>query len=244
MRALVIVFLLCFGHHSYSQDKIEKAQFSLGERLNYKIKYGWFKIGEAVFEVDSQLHNLNNEPHYNVRFSFKTQGLIALFSNLNLNWDSYISVNTSRPFKSLQTVSNGKRVNSYYDDYSYADSIYVQSRKNQNEKIKFRFEETGRPFVDALGTYLYVRSISLDMSRSVDMQLYYSKKVYDFGITPDKSLIRKNNKGRKSYSIRLPDIEEFAVDKQSYVIFRGSDNVIEEIKLATSDGNIYLILED
>jgi len=244
MRVLVIVFLLCLGHLSYSQHKIEQAQFSLGEEINYKIKYGWFKIGEAVFKVDSQLHYFNNEPHYNVRFSFKTQGFIALFSNLNLNWDSYISVNTNRPFKSVQTVSNGKRVNFYYDDYSYADSIYVQSWKNQNEKIEFAFEETGHPFVDALGTYLYVRSISLDMNRSVDMQLYYYKKVYDFGIIPDKSLIRKNDSRRKSYSIRLPDIEEFAVDKQSYVIFRGSDNVIEELKLAASDGNIYLILDD
>ena len=136
MRALVIAFLLCLGHLSYAQHKIEKAQFSLGEQLNYKIKYGWFKIGEAVFKVDSQLHYFDNEAHYNVRFSFKTQGLVALFSNLNLNWDSYIGVDTNRPFKSVQTVSNGKRVNAYYDNYSYADSIYVQSRKNQNEEIK------------------------------------------------------------------------------------------------------------
>lgn len=244
MRVFVIAFLLGLVHLSYSQHKIEKAQFSLGEERNYKIKYGWFKIGEAVFKVDSQLHYLNNEPHYNVRFSFKTQGLVALFSNLNLNWDSYISANTNRPFKSVQTVSNGKRVNFYYDEYSYADSIYVQSWKNQNKKSKFSFRETEKPFVDALGTYLYARSISLDMSRSVDMQLYYSKKVYDFGIIPDKGLLKKNDKRRKSYAIRLPDIEEFDVGKQSYVIFRNSGNVIEELKLATSDGNIYLILEE
>lgn len=215
-----------------------------GETLYYKIKYGWFKIGDSEVTVDSKIHYFDEEPYYHIHFNLKAQGLLKLFSNLNLDMDSYVHAETFRPYKSIHTVRNGKRENFYYDDFSYSDSIYVHSWKNQNSKKKYGFKETGKLFVDALGSYLSIRAMNLDMKRSENMQLYYSHKVYDFGITPDRSLISRSDRHLKSYQIRLPDIDEFAVDKESYVIFRGDQNVVEEMKLATSDGNIYLVLEE
>lgn len=227
-----------------SGDKHDFARIRRGETLQYKIKYGWFKIGEAEVKIDSRLHFFNNEPHYHIHFNLKAHGLLALFSNLNLDLDSFVHSETFRPNRSVQTVRYGKRENSYFDDFFYADSIYVQYWKNQNEKEKFVFEETDVPFVDALGSYLLVKTMDLNMSEPKNMQLYYGKEVYDFGITPDKSLISSSDHDLKAYQIRLPDIQEFSVDKESYVIFRGRENILEEMKLATSDGNIYLILED
>lgn len=240
----VIFVFATLGLLGQSDDSRELEKVNKGETLRYKIKYGWFKIGESIVNVDPQVYYFNDEPHYHIHFNLKAQGLLRLFANLNLDLDSYVHAQTFRPHKSTQTVRNGKRENNYYDDFFYADSIYVQTWKNQNEKKKFGFKETEKLFVDALGTYLSVRAMNLDMRRSENMQLYYGKKVYDFGITPDKSLIGRNDRNRKAYQIRLPDIEEFSVDKESYVIFAGNDNVVEELKLATSDGNIYLILDD
>ena len=159
----IVFFFASFGLFGQFENSPEPEIAQKGERLRYKIKYGWFKIGESVVTVDPEIHYFNDQPHYHIHFNLKAQGLLRLFANLNLDLDSYVHAMTFRPYKSIQTVRNGKRINNYYDDFSYADSIYVQSWKNQNEKRKYGFEETEQLFVDALGTYLSVRAMKLDM---------------------------------------------------------------------------------
>ena len=246
MKYLIIFLFVFIGHFGHTQSSVKAcdcAEMQLGERLKYKIKYGWFKVGEAVIKTDTMLHDIDGEPHYYVKFNLETGGILKIFANLNLRFDSYVNARTFRPYKSKRFTRNGKKENNQLDSFSYSDSIYVETYRESRDKTKYHsYEETGAAFLDALSTYLYVRAQKLDMKKSEEMRLYISDKVYDFKIQPSSKLTKK--KGNKTYELKFPRIKEFPEKKTSYTVFSNKRNIPIEIKLATNDGNFFLILDD
>lgn len=221
------------------------AEMKRGESLTYKIKYGWFKIGEAVISTDPDYHYFEGAPHYYVKFTLQTGGILKIFANLNLDFDSYIDAKTFRPYKSKRYTRNGKDENNQLDSFTYADSIYVATYRESRDKTETHaFEETGEAFLDALSTYLYVRAQKLDMQQEKAMQFYIADEIFDLRIVPNGGLLNKRQRHLRSYEIKFPAIEQFPENKTSYAFFNGDNNIPEEIKLSTSDGNFYLILDN
>lgn len=252
MKHLLLIVLLFGCMLATAQGPIQKPiedcdckEMKLGESLKYKIKFGWFKIGEAVISTDTALHEFDGEQYYYVRFQLETGGILKIFANLNLDFDSYVHTKTFRPHKSKRYTRNGKKSNNQQDEFTYADSIYVATyRENRDKTESHSFEETGKPFLDALSTYMYVRAQNLDMVDLKEMKFYIADELYDFSISPNPGLRKKKQRHLKSYKINFPPIDEFPSNKTSYAMFYGDSNIPEEIKLSTSDGNFFLILDD
>ena len=246
MKNIGILLLIFASHLGTGQPMIKTCdctEMQLGERLKYKIKYGWFKVGEAVIQTDTTLHYLEGEPHYYVKFNLETGGILKIFANLDLRFDSYVNARTFRPHKSTRFTRNGKKENNQWDTFSYRDSIYVETYRENRDKAKnHSYEETGTAFLDALSTYLYVRAQKLDMQSEEKMRLYISDRTYDFKIQPHAKLTKK--KGDKTYEMKFPPIKQFPRKKTSYAVFSNKRNIPLEIKLATNDGNFFLILDD
>lgn len=242
MRPLIIItFLLLVSQIGYSQYAIEEDQFSLGERLDYKIKYGWFKIGEAHISIDEELLVIEGEDHYRVYFELVTVGWLKIFADLDLDFESYINTKTLQPHSARRITINGKKSNSQFDEFFYSqDSISVKTYKKENDQTKeSSYERKGPYFTDALGTYFYARSKKLNKKEQT--RLYIANRIYDFGMELESVNKKKNS---SYYNLVFPPIKEFPPNKKSYAILSNNKNIPIEIKLSTKDGNFFLILEE
>jgi len=241
MRALVIVLFLLMNQLVYSQYAVQKEQFSLGERLNYKIKYGWFKIGEAHISIDEELHVFEGAEHYRIYFQLVTVGWLKIFADLDLDFESYINVKTLQPHHAKRITINGKKSNSQFDEFFYSeDSISVKTYKKENDQTKeTSYEREGPYFTDALGTYFYARSKQLEKEEQT--RLYIANRIYDFGMKLEDVSKKKNS---SYYELIFPPIKQFPMNKKSYAILSNGNNIPLEIRLSTNDGNFFLILEN
>ena len=241
MRALVITLCLCLSQMLYSQYTLQEDQFSLGERLDYKIKYGWFKIGEAHISIDKELYSVEGEDHYRVYFELVTVGWLKIFADLDLDFESFINRRTLQPHHAKRITINGKRSNSQFDEFFYSeDSIAVKTYKKEKDQYnETSYDKEGPHFTDALGTYFYARSKKLDETEQT--RLYIANRIYDFGMELEEVDKKKNS---SYYQLIFPPIKEFPRDKKSYAILSNNRNIPIEIKLSTKDGNFFLILED
>ena len=157
MRRLLGILLLLGALTSAAQDSfVENANLIRGEKLQYKIKYGWFKIGEAVVEIDPEFEMLEGKPHYYVHFNLKTAGWAKFFSSVNVAFETYIDAVSFRPHHAYRGLSTSKKVNNQHDKFSYTDSVYVETyREDKDETRVTTYPLEGPAFTDALGTYLY-----------------------------------------------------------------------------------------
>lgn len=213
-----------------------------GEQLSYKIKYGWFKIGEADVTNDSQFHYINGEPHYKVNFNLRTVGWLKIFANLNLEFESYLNAKTFKPHRALRALREGKRENIQHDKFRYQDSIYVETyREDKDETRITTYPVEGPDFTDALGAYMYVRGQALNMEKNETLRFYIANRVFGFDLLPKKEESKKN---QKHYELLFPPIKQFPRDKTSYAILDENRNIPLEVKLSTDNGNFYLLLDD
>ena len=243
MKRLFSIIILFISLASYAQENFtENTNLVRGEKLQYKIKYGWFKIGEAEVEVDPEFHMLDGSPHYYVHFDLKTAGWAKFFSSVHVEFQSYIDAETFRPHHTYRGLSTSKKVNNQHDKFFYRDSIYVETyRENQDTTRKSTYPLKGSKFTDALGTYLYVRSLDLNMHQDEQVRFYIANHLYDFTMTPNS---KESGPGNKYYKLIFPPIKEFPPNKTSYTILDRNKNIPLEIKLASNNGNFYLLLDN
>ena len=212
-----------------------------GESLKYKIKYGWFKIGEAEVKTDPEFHLIDGEPHYVVDFNLKTAGWAKFFSSVRVDFKSYIHAETFQPHHAYRGLSTSKKVNNQQDKFSFRDSVYVETyREDKDETKTSTYPLEGPIFTDALGTYLFVRGQSLNLDKNENVRFYIANRVYDFEMAPDK---KESSSKEKYYELIFPPIKEFPRNKTSYAKLDPEKNIPLVIKLASNNGNFFLILD-
>lgn len=243
MRKFVSGVLLLITLSVYSQNSLmENKNILRGEKLQYNIKYGWFKIGEAEVEVGKNFEIIDGEPHYVARFDLVTAGWAKFFASVHVEFKSYIHAKTFKPHHAYRGLSTSKKINNQHDKFFYKDSVYVETYREDKDKTKTTsYPIYGPTFTDAMGTYLYVRGLPLNLDKKESARFYIAGRVYDFSMTPNKAESGQND---KYYKLIFPPIKEFPPDKTSYAILNREKNIPKEIKLASNNGNFYFVLDE
>ncbi len=241
---LLLVLIFCLGISSaWSQNLFQENKYHLrGETLYYKIKYGWFKIGEAKVHTDKEFHYFDNEPHYLVRFNLKTVGWLRIFADLDILFESYVHANSFLPNKALRSLKTSKKTNIQEDKFFYSDSIYVETYRHEKDETRITtYPLIGSAFTDALGTYMLIRGQNLSDNKNEAVRFYIAHRVFEFEMIPDKS---SGSAEGRFYKLLFPPIKQFPRDKSSHATLGKEKNIPLEIKLSTDNGNFYFILDD
>lgn len=93
--------------------------FTHGERLEYRVHYGFINAGEGVMVVSDQLYRINSKPCYRIEVTGKTIGSFDLFLRIRNAWGTYVDTNHYLPQKSFRSIQEGKykRLEETYFDY-------------------------------------------------------------------------------------------------------------------------------
>ncbi len=240
MRVCVFIFVFFVVNKSYPQGYAYD-HFELGEKLHYKIKYGWFKVGEAEVSIDNKLHTFDNQEHFLIAFKLETVGWLKIFANIYLDFQSFINSKSFQPHHSRRITINGRKSDSQFDEFYYLpDSIRVKTYRKEKDEFKTSiFEKAGPHFTDALGTYFCTRA--KELSKREVSRLYIANRFYYFNLKAEDTY---SDKKSSKYELFLPQIKQFPRERKSYAILSKNTNIPLEIKLSTRDGNFFFILKE
>src|SRR3978361_466103 len=101
MRKYLVLFLACCClDTALAQElsKINETAFKAGEKLRYKMKYGFFTAAEANIRVEESPTKFNDQAAYHIIAEGKTAGTFDVFYKVRNRYESFIDKNTLLPY--------------------------------------------------------------------------------------------------------------------------------------------------
>jgi hypothetical protein len=145
-----------------SQDPVPlKVPFAPGERLEYDVKFGIFRVGRATMEVVG-VDTVRGEPTYHVIFAIRGR---AIFYSLTDTLESWFSVRdlTSRRF----VQNNNENGKLYYHSYEIYPELgyFVQDEKDT-------MPTTPEP-LDEASFFYFARTVPLEVGQTYEFPRYF-----------------------------------------------------------------------
>jgi hypothetical protein len=154
----------------------KEVPFQPGEKLVYRVHYGWLTAGEAVFEVYPKLYVVNGLIAYVLRGSGKTASAFEWFYKVRDYMDTYVDTAQMRSLLYYRYVNEG--------DFHFVDTVYFDY-----ERMEVRGRKGTFPMVDGvmdmLGAFYYARRLdirSMPDGTLVPIPVFLDDKIYNLGM--------------------------------------------------------------
>lgn len=174
---LCLLYILCITGESFSQTKpqIKKYKaFTSGERLKYKMRYGFLQAGEGTVEV--KLSAYKDKTVFHARIVAQTKGVADKLFRVKDVYESYFDTKTCLPDKAIRDIREGNYT--YYDEVFYNHNEgTVYSQKNDST---FTVPEG---ILDMVSTLYYLRSLNIDKLQPggiVELVTFFADEIFPF----------------------------------------------------------------
>ena len=154
----------------------KEVPFQPGEKLVYRVHYGWLTAGEAVFEVYPKLYLVNGLIAYVFRGSGKTASAFEWFYKVRDYMDTYVDTAQMRSLLYYRYVNEG--------DFHFVDTAYFDYERMEVRGRKGTFPMTDG-VMDMLGAFYYARRLdirSMPDGTVVPIPVFLDDKIYDLGM--------------------------------------------------------------
>lgn len=213
-----LVFLLAFlsllpSNPAYTQTK---KSFTTGEKLKYKVYYGFINGGEAVLEVRKGTYEGKQANH--LYLNGKTVGIANSLYNVDDTYESYTDPETDWPYYSIRNIHEN-RYRHYstqkWDHWSRKDSSIVISSKNGTSVVV-------KGCQDILSSFYYFRHILLKMPPQKDQLI-----VVDAYFTDEKFPLMLRFKGYENVKTKFGEVQcmKFMPVVQTGRVFKSKDDM-------------------
>lgn len=193
--------------------------FSIGERLEYDVKFGVLKVGNGRMEVLG-IEELRGRDAWHIAFTVKGG---TFFYKVNDRLESWIDVETFASLRHVQDLQEGKRERERRFEI-YPDRL-VYTENDSEER------PTARDPLDD-GSFLYfIRTVPLSVGQTYDFPRYFR---------PDRNPVRV--RVLRKESVKVPAGRFDAIVIQPIIKSKGifSENGQAEIWLSDDDRRIML----
>lgn len=112
MKKLFFIFALVgialgMTSSTITYPSVSNSAFKVGEKLRYRVTYGFMDAGEAIMEVKSTSRKGDNRPLYHVVGTGRTLGGFNAFFKVNDTYESYIDQKSIMPWYFVRDVNEG-----------------------------------------------------------------------------------------------------------------------------------------
>lgn len=193
--------------------------FSIGERLEYDVKFGVLKVGSGRMEVLG-IETIRGREAWHTAFTVKGG---TFFYKVNDRLESWIDVGTFASLRHVQDLQEGKRERERHFEIYPDRMVYTE---NDSEE-----RPTARDPLDD-GSFLYfIRTVPLSVGQTYDFPRYFR---------PDRNPVRV--RVLRKESVKVPAGRFDAIVIQPIIKSKGifSENGQAEIWLSDDDRRIML----
>ncbi|MBN1408021.1 MAG: DUF3108 domain-containing protein [Calditrichaceae bacterium] len=160
--------------------------FKLGERLIFKVRYGFIKAGYAEMKVLSVGEN-NNQKYYHIQTTARSASGFDWVYKVRDEVNVFLDYDRLYPLRFEKKLREGSYKADLFVDYNHADSIAniefiryrdnMKIRKRKNEIIKIP------PYVnDILSAFYLIRNQDLQVGQPIYLTTNEKDKIYDLEI--------------------------------------------------------------
>jgi hypothetical protein len=176
---LLAVACCCFNILSAQElNKTTDVAFKAGEKLSYKMKYGFFTAAEANIRVEDSPVQFNNQPAYHIIAEGKTAGTFDVFYKVRNRYESYVDKNTLLPYFYAE--------NRRESNYKHADKVTFDREKKTITAAKGIFPYSADKVFDFVSAYYFARCIDVSkihIGQKIDLQYFLEDGVHTLSIT-------------------------------------------------------------
>ncbi len=147
-----VLILLQTTGYAQKGPRFLKPIFKAGEALQYSIKYGIFKCGEANLKVISIDQNYNGRSTIHFNATGSTSGTFDIFYKVRNRYDSFIDTKTFLPYSYLENIRENKYKRNGEATFDYSRKEIRSAKGNVPIKQDTR---------DILSAFYFARSLDL-----------------------------------------------------------------------------------
>lgn len=183
LYAVVLIGILCFtflgfnAMHTYRL--IPNKSFGQGERIEYRVHYGFINAATAKVEVSKGVVMVNNRPCYKVTITGRTVGAFDLISRVRDTWRSHMDTAAILPQTFERKIQEGKyRLDEMVVFDHINNKAIVTSKKREQDKVRF---DIPREVQDLVGSYYYLRTINfknVSIGTVVEVPVFFDNENY------------------------------------------------------------------
>jgi len=228
-KITLLFFTILFSITISSQEKTQV--FKEGEWLRYKMSYsGFLKAGNATLTVDKD--TINGKEVFHVTGKGWTTGIIKWFFKVDDIYQSYIDVNSGKPYLFKRKINEGGYKKHQNTSFNYVNNTaHVQDFKNQTDTII----PIGN-IQDMMSSFYYLRNYDVSLMKpgeEIALDMFMDSQVYPFKLRFLGTEILKTRFGKiKTYRFRpLVQAGRIFKENESLTIWITADDNKIPIKL-------------
>ena len=170
----IIVFI---SFRQYEQNRIiVNKSFGVGEKVEYRVHYGFINAAEAKVEIARNITVVNNRPCYKINVTGRTVGPFDLISKVRDTWRSYVDTVAILPQVFYQSIQENK--------YRKEETITFNHAKDQaisNVKDELKTYPVPNNIHDIISGYFFLRTINFDKvaeGEVIEVPTFFGGEVY------------------------------------------------------------------
>jgi len=175
LALLSITVFLSF--RQYEQNRIiANKSFGVGEKVEYRVHYGFINAAEAKVEIAKNLTIVNNRPCYKINATGRTVGPFDLISRVRDNWRSYVDTSALLPQVFYQSIQENK-----YRKEETVTFNHVKDQAISNIKDESKTYNVPNNIHDIISGYFFLRTINFDKVPEgdvIEVPTFFGGEVY------------------------------------------------------------------
>lgn len=193
--------------------EVAHSAFKVGEKLTYRLHYGFVDAGEAIVEVKSTDYSPQGRETVHVVGTGRSLGAFNWFFKVRDRYESYIDSEGMVPWKFVRRIEEGGYKKSQ-DYYYHQDRLAVDNGDGQTFEIPHGTQ-------DMISSFYYARTLDFDNAQVGDIftvKTFMDDELFDLNI---KFL------GRETIDLRAGEFRclRFAPVVQEGRVFKDSDDL-------------------
>ena len=155
---------------------VKNTSFVTGEKIEYRVHYGFINAAEAKVEVGKSIVEVNSRPCYRVNVYGRTVGPFDFISRVRDTWRSYIDTSAILP----QMFSQSIQENSYRKEetvvFNHSNDMVYSTLKD--EKKSFKVPNNAH---DIVSGYYFLRTIDFSDFKEgdlIEVPTFFNGEVY------------------------------------------------------------------
>ncbi len=180
---LIITCAICFGfvvgYKKPTNQSLQNNTFSPGEKLIYRVHYGFLNAGRAELEIHNKFYKVEDKVCYKINVYGKSIGSFDFFTRIRDHWGTYIDTSSLIPLQSYRYVQEGKyklKEEIYYDQEAHKATRKVEGQKDE-------FYTLAHNVQDIVSGFYYLRAMDFSKIKTGDtisIDAFFENKGYAF----------------------------------------------------------------
>lgn len=155
-----------------------------GEKIEYRVHYGFVNAGEATIQVHPEMYVVNNKICYKATCFGKSSGAFDMITRIRDTWGSYIDTIDFLPQRSYRDITEGRHKLKEGVYFYHNKGIAEAEREKRGKTTKYTYTV---PFgvQDIVSGYFYLRKFDFNKMHAGDtikLSAFFEDQMYDFKV--------------------------------------------------------------